>query len=317
MHPQPGRMPQLNRAAQHSVESPKKGKLEKVGQAAAQRIYAFTLVQVLELAVLFCLARVGELIAFVLLVDGGDLRLQLLHAHRRLDRGNAQRQQGNVDDDSENENRPAVIRGPVLERPAQPQKERLGEEGEIAKVHQLFQAGPVGLGRDARRSSIGANLGDYVQRLRANEETLASATGCSDSSSQNGNSLLLVRIGLVEVLGDPDLVVESCQRCMFRVVRQEDGSKILIHSARPIERSIDRSAPAHLLHRDTLYFVLVRNIDAGGSVGGGDGLVAKARGPGWIRGSWGALLRNRRLDTNFVAMAEREFLRERLVQLVA
>ena len=82
--PQPSCLPELNGAGQHGIERPEERQLQQVGQTSAEWVYALTLVKLLQLAILICLAGIGELVAFVLVVDGRDLRLQLLHPHGRL-----------------------------------------------------------------------------------------------------------------------------------------------------------------------------------------------------------------------------------------
>src|ERR1700741_4251123 len=136
----------------------------------------------------------------------------------------------------------------MLESPTQPEEQRLGEEREIAKVHELFQGWAIGLWRDARWSGVGTDVRDHIERFRANEDSFAGWTARgSYGNSQDRNTLLVIRIGLIEVLRDANLVMERYCSHVIRIVRHEDCSEVLVDGASPAERAIHSGATADLL----------------------------------------------------------------------
>src|SRR5690348_7139795 len=114
MQPEPRGMAEFDGNTKHRVKRPKKGKLQQCWETAAKWIDTLAFIQLLDLAILLSLARIGQLELLVLVVDRLHLRLNFLHSHRGLHLRKPQRQQRTVDYNGENKNRPAVVRDDMV-----------------------------------------------------------------------------------------------------------------------------------------------------------------------------------------------------------
>src|SRR5438067_10576348 len=100
-------MAQFVHCAEHGVKGPEEWKLDELRQASGELVDAFALHHLLHFLLLVMLARVSELQTLILAIDGANLRLDLLLQQRGLHSRIAQRKEPNVDDDGEQDDRPA------------------------------------------------------------------------------------------------------------------------------------------------------------------------------------------------------------------
>src|SRR5262249_60278008 len=119
-----------------------------------------------------------------------------------------QRQKRRVDHNWEYKNRPAVVEHDVLVSPTQPEEEWFRNKAEKAEIHQTFQ---IPIGSSSPTSMIAGMHGSKnVEGFRADEQTLPrSSRGIAYCRSERGDSLVFIGIGLVQVLGNVNHVVQS------------------------------------------------------------------------------------------------------------
>ena len=124
----------FHRAQQHPVQRDEHRDLNQHGQAAAQRVDLFFLVQLHHgnLHLLLVVAKA--------LLERSKARGQLLHPRHRLEAGRRQGIKGNLDQDGEHHDGPAPVAHHTLEEHQQPEQ-RLGNGIEPAVINHAVQPG--------------------------------------------------------------------------------------------------------------------------------------------------------------------------------
>ena len=122
-----------------AAASPAAVKQTKAVQAATCRIYAFLLVQRRNFHIHLLLARIAHAELLIFLLNGLDLRRDALHLQHRFHLRNAQRQQGQIDDQSLNDDGPAPVGQHVIVSPFQPKEQRPRDDAKETKIHQPAQ----------------------------------------------------------------------------------------------------------------------------------------------------------------------------------
>ena len=136
---------QLDGGRQQCVERQEDGECQQDRNAPAGRIDAVLAIQRHQLGVHLLLGRVGALELGVALLDRFGLGLNLLHLAHRDDALVVEREQRQVDEDREDEDRPAVVTDVPVD-PVQGTEQRDDDDGEHAEVDGLRDV-PVDRGK--------------------------------------------------------------------------------------------------------------------------------------------------------------------------
>ncbi len=205
-HPEPAGVPHLDRNRQHLVERVDEGHLDQQRNAPAHRVHAVLLVEIHDLLLLVGGARIAHADALVLLGDLVHLGLQLLHLARRFQARQLERKQRHVDDDREQNDRPAVVVDKGIVEEVQDLEQRLGDDAEPAPLHDAIE--------------LRVYLVQQRERLRADEDSELIARGAADRNTGIGV------LGGIDRGCDGVVVRGGFESCVRR--RQESGGEVLV-----------------------------------------------------------------------------------------
>ena len=103
-------------------------------------------------------------VLLVFFLNGFDLGRDALHLEHRLHLGEAQREQGQVDDQGLQEDGPTPVRDDVAIHPFQPEEERAGDDAEPAEINDGAEIGlSAGDAGDGDGFEIGESLGTDIE----------------------------------------------------------------------------------------------------------------------------------------------------------
>src|SRR5258708_10865622 len=253
---------EIERHSQHPIVRNQKWELDQHGQAAPRRVHALVLIERGDLFVHSRLAGVPQAVFLILLLNRLDLRRHALHLQHGLHLRDAQGQQSNVDDERLQNNGPSPVVDKVIVCPLQPQEERAGEDAPPAEIDQ-----PAKIRVGARNAGNLHGL-EHIQRLRAHKYALQ---GWAVQIADGGANHFVGMLGILRIV---DRIAQRDQGRTVGIVGDENGGKVLIQRAGPMQRSVYRGPTADLLYWQTVARVVELIVDEDGSIRGGGGAVS-------------------------------------------
>src|SRR4029077_9835785 len=113
-----------------------------------------------------------------------------------------------------------------------------------------------------------------------------------------------LRVGIPPVLGNFDRVSQGDGDYVLRIVGDEDGRKILVRHAGPVEWSRKSRATTDFLDVQAFRFVVVLVLDATARVRGRTQLIAETRRPRGESGNRAGLGDDRGFDMHHISLVE-------------